>query len=84
MIFLLVYAFVSPIGIGVGWAMLKYSTSLVSILTSALSGGTFIYIGATEVIFEEFNGKNKVSKFFFFLLGFMTITVASVITTVAD
>lgn len=54
-IFLIVYAIVSPIGIGVGWALLKYSSSLVALISSALSGGTFIYIGATEVMSEEFS-----------------------------
>lgn len=49
-ILLIIYSIVSPIGIGIGWALLKYSPPLVAIIASALAGGTFLYVGATEVV----------------------------------
>ena len=73
------YSLVQPIGIGIGWAILKFSEPLISIVASALAGGTFMYAGATEVVGEEFNGKRKYSKCFYYLLGVGVILVGSLI-----
>jgi len=46
------------------------------------SSGSFLYIGASEVVVEEFvQGKRQWGKLFFFILG---ITVIYCVTAFAD
>jgi zinc transporter ZupT len=47
----------------------------VDVVMSSLAGGTFIYIGCTEIIVNEFSsGGYKVHKFVAYLLGAALIT----------
>ncbi len=67
-------------GIGIGWAILHFSSALVAVIASALSGGTFLYIGATEVVMEDFNGKKMCKKAGLYMMGVLVIMVATAIT----
>ena len=52
--FVILFAFATPIGIGIGM-LLQSANNLVEVLFSSFAGGTFIYIAASEVIVEEFS-----------------------------
>lgn len=80
MLLLFIYAILSPIGISIGWALLKFSQPIVAILASAVSGGTFLYVGATEVVNEDFKGSRLCAKSFYYLLGGIVIMAATAVT----
>lgn len=82
---LFVFSIITPIGIGIGWLLLEYSTGLVSIIFGCFSAGTFLYIGATEIPETEFSGATKdkkfrVLKYFMLMIGFLVIVIADTIT----
>ena len=52
---LFIFSLITPLGVGIGWAILEFSTGLVSIILGAFSAGTFLYIGALEVPETEFS-----------------------------
>ena len=82
---LFTFSIVTPLGIGIGWLLLEYSTGLVSIIFGCFSAGTFLYIGATEIPETEFAGATKDKKFrclkyWMLFVGFLVIVVADTIT----
>ena len=79
--FLLLLTFFSlavPLGVGIGFAVSSIGSTVQGILFS-VSAGTFLYVGAYEVLSEEFgsNKKSPLLKFGFTMLG---VGVISVIT----
>ncbi len=80
---LFIFSMITPVGIGIGWALLEYTTGLVSIIFGAFTAGTFLYIGVLEVPETEFQNPktpNKLLKFFMYVLGFLVIVIADTIT----
>lgn len=51
--YLSIFSSMGPLGVGLGMAVNEYASPLVDRLVLALVAGTFVYVGATEVIPEE-------------------------------
>ena len=69
-IMILIFAFITPVGIAFGMALTSISSDVVAGIFLSISVGTFIYIACSEVIVDEFsNPENKYFKFLSFLLG---------------
>ena len=78
--FFLMAAFVisSPLGIAIGIGISKLNYPIIQAIFLALSAGTFIYIGCTEILPEQFHEKkNKWLKFTGFLTGFAPLAILS-------
>ncbi|CAM9623448.1 unnamed protein product, partial [Discosporangium mesarthrocarpum] len=59
-----IFSCVGPLGLGIGIAMSAFAGQLADAVLVAVAAGTFIYVGATEVIAEEFESpKDKWKKF---------------------
>ena len=53
----------------------SHAGETADVIMSSLAGGTFIYIGCTEIIVQEFsNGGHKILKFIAYLCGAALIT----------
>ena len=69
------FAIFTPIGILIGWAAGSSGSGVLEMVFNALAAGTFIYIGCSEVIVEEFATKeNKWWKFLAYVCGILFIT----------
>lgn len=69
-IMILIFAFITPVGIALGLILAKTANAYVEGIFLAISVGTFIYIACSEVIVDEFaSKKNKYAKFGMFMLG---------------
>ena len=69
-IMILIFAFITPIGIALGMALTSLSNNTVAGIFLSISVGTFIYIACSEVVIDEFaNPEYKYPKFLCFLLG---------------
>ena len=69
-IMILIFAFITPIGIALGMALTSLSNNTVAGIFLSISVGTFIYIACSEVVTDEFaNPEYKYPKFLCFLLG---------------
>ena len=67
---ILIFAFITPVGIALGMALTSLSNNTVAGIFLSISVGTFIYIACSEVIVDEFsNPDKKYYKFLSFLLG---------------
>ena len=78
--FFLMAAFVisSPLGIAIGIGISELNYPIIQAIFLALSAGTFIYIGCTEILPEQFHEKqNKWLKFSGFLTGFAPLAILS-------
>jgi zinc transporter 1/2/3 len=64
-----------PIGVGIGMAVKSFSSPFIDATMLAIVAGTFVYVGATEVIPEEFgeDPEHKWKKFISLLLGIVSI-----------
>lgn len=72
--FLSAFSLMGPIGVGLGILVQEYAPSQLDSIVLAIVAGTFVYVGATEVIPEEFDHtKHKYKKFSFLLLGIAAI-----------
>lgn len=72
--FLSIFSCFGPIGCYLGMILNEFATPLVDAFMLATVAGTFIYVGATEVIPEEWeDGENKWKKFGLLLTGIVTI-----------
>lgn len=56
-------------GLGIGITISEIAGQLADAIMVALAAGTFIYVGATEVIAEEFESPHDKWKKFFALTG---------------
>lgn len=69
---LFLFTIMTPIGVGIGFIIQEWSSSIVSATTQAISAGTFIYIACNERFVREFHNCTRTErclKFFFVLLG---------------
>jgi zinc transporter 1/2/3 len=74
----LLFSIASPLGIGVGIAIVDLSESMYSSLANGLlqgiACGTFLYVTFFEVLPHEFNNSdNRLLKLLFLILGYATI-----------
>jgi hypothetical protein len=76
---LFVFSIATPLGIAIG-IVASGAGVIVDVIFSSLAAGTFVYIGCTEIIVEEFSiPGDRFLKLAFFLLGAMIITSLSFI-----
>lgn len=74
--FLAAFSMMGPIGVVLGMAVKEVAPPLFDVLMLATVAGTFIYVGATEVIPEEFEDQdNKWKKFGSLVGGIVTIFI---------
>mmetsp|Transcript_8409 Transcript_8409/g.16996 ORF Transcript_8409/g.16996 Transcript_8409/m.16996 type:complete len:427 (+) Transcript_8409:114-1394(+) len=72
--FLSIFSLMGPIGVILGMAVKEVAPPIVDALMLATVAGTFIYVGATEVIPEEFEDQdNKWKKFGSLIVGIVSI-----------
>jgi zinc transporter 1/2/3 len=63
-----------PIGVAIGMAVNEFASPIVDSIMLAIVAGTFVYVGATEVIPEEFEDpSNKWKKFAALMSGIVSI-----------
>lgn len=68
------FAMATPMGVVIGMLCSNAGES-VDVIMSSLAGGTFIYIGCTEIIVHEFSKRdNKIWKIIAYLCGAALIT----------
>lgn len=72
--FLSVFSCMGPIGVGLGMLVNEFAAPIVDSIMLAIVAGTFVYVGATEVIPEEWeDGTYKWSKFAALMSGIASI-----------
>ena len=72
--FLSVFSCMGPIGVAIGMAVNEFAAPIVDSIMLAIVAGTFVYVGATEVIPEEFEDQsNKWKKFAALMSGIVSI-----------
>ncbi len=72
--YLSIFSAVGPIGVGLGMLVNEFATPLADAIMLAIVAGTFVYVGATEVIPEEWEDQShKWKKFFSLISGIVTI-----------
>lgn len=68
--YLSIFSAMGPIGVALGMAVNEYAAPIVDSILLAIVAGTFVYVGATEVIPEEWETpENKWKKFGALLSG---------------
>lgn len=67
--YLSVFSMMGPIGVGIGMAVNEFASPLIDSIMLATVAGTFVYVGATEVIPEEWEEQDHKWKKFFALMG---------------
>lgn len=72
--YLSVFSLMGPIGVGIGMAVSEFAAPVIDSIMLATVAGTFIYVGATEVIPEEWEEQDhKWKKFFSLMFGIVSI-----------
>ena len=72
--YLAIFSCMGPIGVGIGMAVKSFSSPFIDATMLAIVAGTFVYVGATEVIPEEWEDpEHKWKKFISLLLGIVSI-----------
>ena len=70
-----VFACATPLGVGIGMALVG-TDEIYEIIFNSLAAGTFVYIAASEIIVEEFSIPGyRWLKLFSFLFGALIITL---------
>ena len=46
-IVLSIFSILEPVSIGIGWAILVYTSKMVNVVAGAISAGAFLFIGAS-------------------------------------
>ncbi|CAM9546984.1 unnamed protein product [Scytosiphon promiscuus] len=67
--YLSIFSCIGPVGLSIGIAISEFAGKLADAVLVAMAAGTFIYVGATEVIAEEFESPHDKWKKFFALSG---------------
>ena len=74
--FLSVFSCMGPIGVALGMAVNEFAPPIFDSIMLAIVAGTFVYVGATEVIPEEWEDPtNKWKKFAALMSGIVSILV---------
>ena len=74
-----------PIGVGVGMAVNEFAAPIVDSIMVAVVAGTFVYVGATEVIPEEWeDSEHKWKKFAALMGGIISILVITQYTATLE
>jgi len=72
--YLSVFSAMGPIGVAIGMGVNEFAAPIVDSIMLATVAGTFIYVGATEVIPEEWEGQeHKYKKFFALISGIVSV-----------
>ncbi len=72
--YLSVFSMMGPIGVGIGMAVSEFAAPIFDSIMLATVAGTFVYVGATEVIPEEWEEQeHKWKKFFALMSGIVSI-----------
>ena len=72
---ILIFALATPLGVGIGMAVVK-AGEIYDVIFSSIAAGSFLYIACSEVIIEEFSiPGNRYWKLLAFLLGAAIITL---------
>lgn len=72
--YLSVFSCMGPIGVALGMAVNEYAAPVVDAAMLAVVAGTFVYVGATEVIPEEWeDSQHKWKKFAALMTGIVSI-----------
>ena len=72
--FLSVFSAMGPIGVALGIAVNEFAAPIVDAAMLAIVAGTFVYVGATEVIPEEWeDSEHKWKKFAALMSGIVSI-----------
>lgn len=83
--FLSIFSAMGPIGVAIGMAVNEFAAPIVDAIMLATVAGTFVYVGATEVIPEEWEDQeHKWSKFFALISGIVSIFVITQYTTTLE
>lgn len=81
---ILIFSAFSPVGILIG-LFVNNSSVLMEAIFLSLSGGTFLYIAASEIIIEEFSvSKNKYSKFIIYILGCLFVALLALVEALSE
>lgn len=67
--YLSIFSCMGPVGVAIGMAVNSFATPVVDATMLAIVAGTFVYVGATEVIPEEWEDPEHKWKKFFSLIG---------------
>lgn len=70
--YLSVFSLMGPIGVGIGMAVSEFAAPIFDSIMLATVAGTFVYVGATEVIPEEWEEQDHKWKKFVALMGGIT------------
>lgn len=74
--FLSAFSAMGPIGVALGMAVNEFAAPIVDSIMVAVVAGTFVYVGATEVIPEEWeDSEHKWKKFAALMSGIVSILV---------
>jgi solute carrier family 39 (zinc transporter), member 1/2/3 len=72
--YLSIFACMGPIGVALGMAVNEYAAPVVDSIMLSIVAGTFVYVGATEVIPEEWeDSTHKWKKFAALMSGIVII-----------
>eukprot|EP00584_Thalassiosira_punctigera_P017478 CAMPEP_0172551258 /NCGR_PEP_ID=MMETSP1067-20121228/37206_1 /TAXON_ID=265564 ORGANISM="Thalassiosira punctigera, Strain Tpunct2005C2" /NCGR_SAMPLE_ID=MMETSP1067 /ASSEMBLY_ACC=CAM_ASM_000444 /LENGTH=484 /DNA_ID=CAMNT_0013339021 /DNA_START=54 /DNA_END=1508 /DNA_ORIENTATION=+ len=72
--FLSIFSCMGPIGVAIGMAVNNFASPVVDATMLAVVAGTFVYVGATEVIPEEWeDSEHKWKKFLALISGIVSI-----------
>ncbi len=83
--FLSVFSAMGPIGVALGMAVNEFAAPIVDSIMVAVVAGTFLYVGATEVIPEEWeDSQHKWKKFFALMGGIVSILVITQYTATLE
>lgn len=78
LVYILAFSLSSPLGIGLGWASEALLPETVTAYLLAFSTGTFLYLGASDAIVEEFaHGGRNWLKLLFYTFGSVIIYIIS-------
>lgn len=74
--YLSIFSAMGPVGVAIGMAVNEFAAPIVDSIMLAVVAGTFVYVGATEVIPEEWEDpENKWQKFAALMGGIVSIFV---------
>ena len=79
LIFLFIFCSSSSTGVAIGISLSTMNSDLIQAIFLSISAGTFIYIGGSEIIPDEFSSKKwRFSKFAAVILGFLPLGILSI------